>query len=399
MKRFKNNLIKIIFIAATIYILPNLFSPLLKREITAKLQSYLGTNINIGSLYINPYTRTITLKKITVSNSPAFKTGDFFLAKTLKIKPGILSFLIGKPIIKKTVLDAPHFYLYQSSNKKTNWDFLWTEGPWNKNKIKPGQKPVILKEVLIKDGSFTYIKEFENANTATAESTGIFIYLLRHSEPIGFIEGTPLPSTIKGRANIPDHNYGKIKFNGKINLEETKTNFIINLNLNKIPLTYFNDFQNSDSAINITEGTFNAISLITCSNNELQSIPEVTIEDLHFKIKPGSGGQKIFGLPTTLVIQFFDIYKEKLQFSFEIKGTISKPEFIFGDAISSKISAVIGESIVKSIFTKPNLILKFGKKIGNLGLGAIKKMRKPTEKDNEDGSTSDSNITDQTKTN
>lgn len=108
--------------------------------------------------------------------------------------------------------------------------------------------------------------------------------------------------------------------------------------------------------------------------------PDVTVENLRLKSISHYTTGNIFKLPSLLVIDFFDTYKEELKFKFKISGDLAKPTFEL-EIIKQKVSKMIGESIIRSIAESPRLINKFGDKLFDVLKKPVKQFIKGLKND------------------
>lgn len=383
-------IILILFIITTItliYTIPNILIPLAKDKIHDYLEKSLNTRIILDRVGINLFTFSIILNNLTIENPSQIYKGPLLQANQILIKPSILPLLKKKLFINRITIDKPCLAFHVLPTGETNWDFFWQKGYAQSN------NRILAEELLIKDGIFLYNQEFNPQKAATAEFHGIFIHLKNYNSSISYIEDIPLSTRIKGRGCLLTEPKGIVTFSGNANLTEKQISFLGNVEMNDISLVYFNNFYPEDSQIQVIKGDFSLISQVQCLHDQLQARPDVTVRNLQLKLAQDYASGDIFELPVVLVVDFFDIYKEELKFTFEVSGTLTDPEFHLEKVVAEKVSEVIGESIVRTIVTSPTIIDKLGErlltitdKLKKFGLDirkgtgkAIKKLGKPVE--------------------
>lgn len=383
-------IILILFIILTlllIYTFPNILVPFVKNKIHDYLEHTLNTIVTLESIGINLFTNSITLENLTIENSIQFGRGPLLQAHQILIKPRIFPLLKKKLIISKIIINSPTLTLYRLPTGETNWDFFWQKGNRQSN------NQILAEEFLIKDGIFQYTHEFNPQKIATAEFHGIFVYFKNYNSSISYIKDIPLSIRIKGRGYLPTEPKGIISFSGNANLIEKQISFLGNVDMNDISLVYFNNFYPEDSHIQVVKGKFSLLSQVQCLHDQLQAKPDVTIRDLQLKLTKDYTTGDVFELPVVLVVDFFDIYKEELKFTFSVSGTLTDPEFHLEKVIAEKVSEVIGESILRTIVKSPAIVerlgeklititdklRKFGLDIGKGAGQAIKQLGKPVE--------------------
>lgn len=348
---------KSVFLLFTIILLVSIY---LSSLVKNKLHHYLekASKASIGKISFNFFTGSIILEDFSIEN--------IFEAARIVVKPELRPLLHRQFVISKALLDKPVLILRKLTTGGTNNNFTFPA-----------------KEFLIKDGTVIYIHEFSPGRTATAEINGIFIRLKNYSSPISYIQGIPLYTRIKGRGNLPTEPKGAIFLSGNLNLLEPQKSFTGDILLDNISLTYFNNFYPEGSQIKVVSGEFSLKTRVQCKRDELKAKPNTTIKGLRLKLTQDYATGDVFELPVVLVVDFFDIYREELKFTFEVTGTLSDPKFQLEEIVAEETRKVIGESIVRTIAKSPTLVIKLGDKLVtiadrlksfglNLGKGAEK---------------------------
>jgi uncharacterized protein involved in outer membrane biogenesis len=357
-----------LFIIFFLYVISSISAPFLKNKIQNHLEKFLNTDISIGNLEINPIRRSIVIKKLEVKNPFVFGEKIFFKTQEVTIRPAILPLLKKNFIILRIAIDNPQVNLHQTKDNSKNWDFIWQ----NKKIGSKDKKHIIpTNEILIKNGKIQYIHETENNKKPHAEIDGFFVHVKNYSHPLEYIKDTPLSTKIKARGHIPSNPKGNISFEINSNILEEKPSFHGTVSMDNISLTYFNDFYADTSTVEVINGTFSLLADAECLEGRINSEPNVTVNNLQLKLTNNYSTADIFKLPVMLVIEFFDIYKEEIKFSFKVSGTLDDPEFHIEEILKQEITSMISESIVNKITSTPSLANKLTEKLKALGTTII----------------------------
>jgi len=344
-----------------LYVILSLSAPLLKIKIQEFLEEKFNINVKISGAGINLLTRSITLENLEINNPREPDDEIFLKIKKASIRPAILPFFEKKVVIARIAIDIPVLNLYTTEENNNNWDFIWAN---QKNANKKNKTFFPIKEFLIKDGKIKYSKKTNGQKTAEIEIDGLFLYLKSQKHPIQYIKDTPLYTNIKGRGYLPTLPKGTIKLEGNINFLEHLPSFLGKINMDNISLTYFNKFYPDNATIEVLNGSFSLETKTGCLQGRINAKPDVIVKNLKLKLTKNYSTSDIFKLPILLVIDFFDIYKEELKFSFNINGTLQDPQFHLEEILKQEISDMISESIMNTITTTPSIAEKL-KSLGN----------------------------------
>ncbi len=344
-----------------LYVILSLSAPLLKIKIQEFLEEKFNINVKISGAGINLLTRSITLENLEINNPQEPDDEIFLKIKNVSIRPAILPFFEKKVVIARIAIDIPVLNLYTTEENNNNWDFIWAN---QKNAVKENKTFLPIKEFLIKDGKIKYSEKTNGKKTAEIEIDGLFLYLKSQKHPIQYIKDTPLYTNIKGRGYLPTLPKGTIKLEGNINFLEHLPSFLGKINMDNISLTYFNKFYPDNATIEVLNGSFSLETKTGCLQGRINAKPDVIVKNLKLKLTKNYSTSDIFKLPILLVIDFFDIYKEELKFSFNINGTLQDPQFHLEEILKQEISDMISESIMNTITTTPSIAEKL-KSLGN----------------------------------
>jgi len=350
----------VLLTAFLVYILPNVTLPFLKERIRTNLEKALRCRTSIESIGFNPFTVSFLLRDFKIYDST--KEDCVILAvKEISIRPEIQPLFKKKFVPEIISFTNPIITYRKFYDGSSAWDFLKNTGAKKEQKIMPA------REILVKNGQLHYIQELGNKKNANIDFSGIFIYIKSGYSPKARIENIPLYSTIKGRSHINSEPRGTISFDGYANFIDPKVSFYGDIKLDNISLTYFSNLYPEDASIEVLEGSFDLATHIQCARDKLVARPNVTVSNLHLKVTQDYKTKNIFEVPVLLVVDFFDIYKDKLSFTFDITGDISNPKFHLRETLREQIASVVSESIVKTIQNSPKLFEKLGSKVVAVG--------------------------------
>jgi uncharacterized protein involved in outer membrane biogenesis len=345
----------------SLYLISSLSAPLLKITVQDYLEKQLNTNIKIGNIGINLLTRSLTLENLEIKNPKGFGDKMFLETESVSIRPALIPLFSKKLVISRIAIENPLLNLCTAGKNQNNWSFLFDnkKSEDNKNKF---LLPV--KEFLIKNGTIKYKQNIGTKEKAEIELDGIFIYIKSQKHPIEYIKDTPLNTSIKGRGYLPTKPKGTLSFEGNINTIEKQPSFLGKIHMNNISLTYFNKFYPDNATIEVLSGSFSLETKTGCLQGRINAKPDVIVKGLQLKLTSDYSTSDIFKLPLMLVIDFFDIYKEELKFSFNVSGTLKDPQFHLEEILKQEISTMISESIMNAITTTPSIAEKL-KSLGN----------------------------------
>jgi len=350
----KRLFIILLVIIAFIFIASRLLIPLVENNLLSYCRAHLNTSLQYSDVKFNFLSRNLYLNNFAIKDPVDPHSGNLLFVDRIVLTPALMPLFKKKFIFHRITLEKPRLFFRLMPDGGTNWDSFRYPALGGSQFI----NNLLVKEILIKDGNFHYIQDFQNKESAAAELRGIFAHAKHCLIPQKRVRKIPLYTSIKMHAYIPAAPLGRLKVTGFLNIP--RNSFLLKITMDAIPLPCFNSFLPEDSPIKITGGTFSVRAKATAVNSRLNASPEVMVKNLQLKLAPSYETEDVFHLPAALVIEFFDIYKEQLKFTFQITGTLDDPQFHLQQVIAEKMSQLMGESIINTITSDPGLILKMG---------------------------------------
>jgi hypothetical protein len=94
-----------------------LFLPLV---FTTQLRQRTGFDATVESLAVNPFTGTVELRGLVVTNPPTFPVRDFVQLRRFHADAQLFSLLTGRPVLASVVLDVAKVTLVKRDDRQTN---------------------------------------------------------------------------------------------------------------------------------------------------------------------------------------------------------------------------------------------------------------------------------------
>ena len=147
-------------ILLTIVLVIVLLSPIAKYVVQKYVAKYLGRQITMSWIYVNPFTGYVHISNLKIYDSkslPAITNGDsiFFSAKGVNANFGIFKFLLKTIEIEEISLDHPKGIIIQNK-KDLNFSDLITLFTPKKPRTKPAKFHFNILRIKIIDGEFYY---------------------------------------------------------------------------------------------------------------------------------------------------------------------------------------------------------------------------------------------------
>ncbi len=219
-------------IIITVIVIISLISPITKYLIEKYDEKYLGREIKIGFVYVNPFTGFIYLRNIKIYESN--KDSIFFSAKGVSADFAMRKLLLNMIEISELSLNQPKGKIIQNK-KNLNFDDLILKFTPKKHDKTPSNLHVNILNIKIKNGTFYYYEKVLPINYfikgVDIESTGLYWNADTIAATFSFLSGT-------GKGNMK----GDFMLNFK-NFDYRLTTIINSFDLSIIE-QYFNDFSN-----------------------------------------------------------------------------------------------------------------------------------------------------------
>lgn len=126
-----------------------------RRAITIQIEKRLGRRVTLGALSFRLFpTIEVRASEVKIAEDPAFDTGEFVTARTVRLEVGIWSLLRGSPQLRGLELDSPTIVLIRRPGA--------TAPDWNWRTLQPLREPKGGAEqgafdLIVRGGRFTMI--------------------------------------------------------------------------------------------------------------------------------------------------------------------------------------------------------------------------------------------------
>jgi hypothetical protein len=244
-------------------------SPFTKYLIQKNDEKWLGRQVKIGWLYVNPFTGNVRIKNLKIFES----VGDsvFLSAKVLNFRFAILKLLHKTYEIKNLSLSDPEIWIIQNKTKKNFDDLIQKFTQTDPHSDTNGTHHINLLKIEINNGVVHYIEKSIPVNyfikNVNIESPGIHWNVDTAAVKFSFVSG---PST------------GSVNGNGSVNLKNL--NYRLAVVAEKFDLQiieqYLKDLTNYGTFSANLDANIKATGNITDKEN-LNSSGLITLNDLH----------------------------------------------------------------------------------------------------------------------
>ena len=146
--------------------------------IVTQIEKQLGRRVALGRLSLRLLPRIeVRADEVRIAEDPAFGSGDFVLARVVRLRVGLWSLLRGRPELRGIELDAPQIVLIRRPNG--------SEPDWNWGSLRPLREPATTQDsgpldLVVRDGRFTLIDRLVDPPVESTYS-GIDVTLDRFS--------------------------------------------------------------------------------------------------------------------------------------------------------------------------------------------------------------------------
>ena len=217
MRLLKKFFVILLVIIVFIFIASRLLIPLIEKNLLSYCRTHLNTSLKYSSIEIDFLSRNIYIKNLAITD-PA--DGDLLHIDQVVLAPAIIPLFKKRFIFHQITLEKPWLLFRLTPNGNINWG----TGAWQKE-INQLKNKLLVKDILVKDGVFRYIQDFQNQASAVAELRGIFAHAQHCLSPRKRIKGIPLYTKIKMRAYIQAIPPGRLTVKGFLNIPQKLNHF------------------------------------------------------------------------------------------------------------------------------------------------------------------------------
>ncbi|MFN6201147.1 MAG: AsmA family protein [Acidobacteriota bacterium] len=146
--------------------------------IVTQIEKQLDRRVALGRLSLRLLPRIeVRADEVRIAEDPAFGSGDFVLARVVRLRVGLWSLLRGRPELRGLELDSPQIVLIRRPNG--------SEPDWNWRSLRPLREPAKTQDsgpldLVVRDGRFTLIDRLVDPPVESTYS-GIDVTLDRFS--------------------------------------------------------------------------------------------------------------------------------------------------------------------------------------------------------------------------
>lgn len=346
----------------------------------AGIEKATGKDFSIGSIELkwgSVRVHGVAMKDRT--GKEVIKVGN------LVVKASFMSLLRQKYVISSVVMEKPYIYV-EIDRKGDLVSPVVPAGDERAGKAggKAGdsrrpegkQRPVILKKIVIVNGSVDYLDRkspkvpvltrVRNINAEVRNLTVPFTNDLTH-----YVLRAAIP---EGRRTASVKSEGGIRFQSK-DMECTAA-------VRELDITHFKPYYHGSQSLNMTRGLLDLDVRAKIVSRRIHAPGKAVLKGLEF----GSGqglGDRFMGVPVTLVVAFLKKSGDQIPVDFVISGDLDNPKFNIAENFASRLSFGIAEKLGFSVKDIGESVFglgtegtrKVGEGIGSIGEG-IKKIFK-----------------------
>ncbi|HNT42936.1 MAG TPA: DUF748 domain-containing protein [Syntrophorhabdaceae bacterium] len=292
----------------------------------------------------------------------------------LVVKASFMSLLRQKYVISSVLMEKPYIYV-EIDRKGDLVSPVFPAGDEIARKAgrKAGdsrrpegkQRPVILKKIVIVNGSVDYLDRkspkvpvltrVRSINAEVRNLTVPFTDDLTH-----YVLRAAIP---EGRSTASVKSEGGIRFQSK-DMECTAA-------VRELDITHFKPYYHGSQSINMTRGLLDLDVRAKIVSRRIHAPGKAVLKGLEF----GSGhglGDRFMGVPVTLVVAFLKKSGDQIPVDFVISGDLDNPKFNIAENFASRLSFSIAEKLGFSV-------KDIGESVFGLGTEGTKKIGESIE--------------------
>lgn len=335
------------------------------------VEKALGKDFSIGSIELrwgSVFVRDIAMKE---------RSGrEVVKVESLVVKADFMGLLRKKYIVSSVLVEKPYIYVeidrkgdlvspvFPAGDERAGRAVKKAE---NTARPEGKQPPVILRKIVIVDGSVDYLDrkspkvpvmtKVRNINAEMHNLTVPFTNDLTRYTIKAAIPG--------GRSTASIQSEGGIRFQSR-DMECAAA-------VRELDITHFKPYYHGSQSISITKGFLDLDLRAKIASRRVHAPGKAVVKGLEF----GSGtgpGDRFMGVPVTLVVAFLKKSGDRIPVDFVISGDLDNPRFNIAENFASRLSFGIAEKLGFSVKDIGESVFGLGaegtKKVGE-GIGGI----------------------------
>lgn len=295
-----------------------LAAPYVKGLIIKVAKESLGVDVTIGNCALSVLKRSIILDDVAVLN-PENKDDHLLKAKELNVDLYLLPFLLNRYILNTVTITDPEVILYLDEAGKLKLPHLKKKEAGAKKQCEP-----LFRKLVIGNGNFKFIDQHVSKPATIIQFSAIDCKVVNS---ISLSDRTIITS-VNGKGNIEGR--GKFSVDGKGKFLEKPMSFDGGIKIENIQIPKFSPYYGDSLSVKVNKGNLFVDTKALCDKGKLDVKSEVRIEDVELEPIGDPSQTVLLELKTIDVINFLKDEKNTVEFSFEISGDLSKPDFKWG---------------------------------------------------------------------
>lgn len=350
----------IIFIGILIilaFIVQLMAAPYLKVFIIKKAKQSLRIDVSVGNCTLNVLKGRITLEDVVVPH-PRYKEDYLFKAKEISADFYLLPLLFNKQIVKSFSLTDPEVILYLDD--KGVLQVPQFDSSAEKKSAKPVKPEILLGRLIINNGNLRFIDQHVSKPATVTTFSGINCDINNSASIINRSVSTTIEATgrIEGQ--------GKFSVIGKGDFVSKPMSFNGEVKIEDVPLPKFTPYYGDNLSIVVKRGDLNVYSKPSCDKGNLYVKADVRVDNVDLEPIGDPTQTILFELKTSDVIEFLKDENNAVNFSFEIKGDLNKPDFKWGPEVHRALKQAMMSTLAGGIANLLKQPAKAGQKIGEM---------------------------------
>lgn len=349
-----------------------LVAPNVKGLIIKAARESLGVDVTIGNCALSVLKRNIILYDVAIIN-PENKDDYFLKAKELNVDFYLLPLLFNKCVLDTVTITNPEAILYLDETGKLKLPKM--------NKKQTGakeQSELLFRKLVIGNGDFKFIDQHVSKPATITRFSGIDCEVVNS---ISLSDRTIITS-VNGKGNIEGQ--GRFSVDGKGKFLEKPTSFDGGIKIENVSIPKFSPYFGDSLSVKINKGNLFIYTQASCDKGILNVKSEVRIEDVALEPIGDPSQTVLLELKTIDVINFLKDENNIVEFSFEISGDISRPDFKWGAemvrALRNSMLKAFTDGVIRLFKTPAQAGEAIGNMLGGEAGEAAKRIGKELEK-------------------
>lgn len=364
-------LVLAVFAAGAVFFAQGRAAIFIKEKGLEGLSNIINTKAEVGDVKVNLFRGIVYFSNLKVKNPAGFSETWFVSIPSGFIDVSLESLLFKRIEIDRIFLREPKFNIEIKEDGISNTRMIFKKSTSRENdpsQAVPARKQETyfrIRKIEIKKGVYQFVNYKVNAMGARIMFNEIDVDITNLTKPR---KPGEMPTLVKCEGLLPfSRSGGRIKLEGRGGFLTELIDFDAKLQATNIFLPAFMPFYANTSPILAVTGNFDLTAEGRCRENGLYSIQQVNLTDLEVAVNANAPSDNVvFGLPIQTVMQFFINSRGDLDFSFEITGTLSDPQFHLAEAFKKVLAQSIGNAIMKGVARIPNMVMERVKETGNI---------------------------------